>query len=79
MDFSNGTNATTESYRWIFLYGRIKYNHKLNYENTDNIYNGPSPEGNYNEWTRNSSNSKYENYHSMTLIFSNFIILSCTI
>ena len=57
------------------MYGKIQYNHRLNYENNDNINNGT--EGNNNRYS--SGYYTNNNWHNTTLLFDNFIITSCTI
>ena len=65
-DFDIGSyNNGTSDYKWNHGYGRIQYNHFLNYDNNENVWNGDYY-GNYNSYTL--SNVSNHNYHNTTLL-----------
>ena len=66
---TDGTRASNIDYAVLLMYGKIQYNHRLNYENTETaISNGT--EGNLNNYT-NSINWKFDNFHNATPLFRN--------
>ena len=64
-----GKDASTVSHRWQLDYGGVLYNHKLNYDNNWNIYNGVDG-GAYQSYL-DSSNVLHWNFHNTTLFFNN--------
>ena len=71
-DFDIGSyNNGTSDYKWNHGYGRIQYNHFLNYDINSNTFNGTLGDTTIYKYGNYGNIFKRENAHNTTLLFGN--------
>ena len=70
-NFDTNSSSAIYGYAWLHGFGRIQYNHFLNYGN--NVSNGTQGDYNLNTYANNAG--RYENCYNTTLLFGNSRLL----